>query len=84
MEGGTGSRDGRGEGDRVGVERGGGIKGEGEGCKDKEDGKEVEKGQVLERMVLKETDRFQVEGMLEHCVETFGRGLMVDTGVLCP
>jgi hypothetical protein len=41
----------------------------------------VEAGQVLERAVIKETDLFRVEELLEHCVEIFGRGLKVDTSV---
>jgi hypothetical protein len=36
---------------------------------------------VLERAVLKAADLFRVEGLLEHCVEAFGRGLKVDTAV---
>jgi hypothetical protein len=35
----------------------------------------------LERPVLKAADLFQVEGLLEHCVEAFGRGFKVDTAV---
>jgi len=35
----------------------------------------------LERAVLKAADLFRVEGLLEHCVEAFGRGLRVDTAV---
>jgi hypothetical protein len=31
--------------------------------------------------VLKAADLFRVEGLLEHCVEAFGRGLKVDTAV---
>ena len=38
-------------------------------------------GQVLERAVLKAADLFRVEGLLEHCVEAFGRGLKVNTAV---
>ena len=38
-------------------------------------------GQVLERAVLKAADLFRVEGLLEHCVEAFGRGLKVDTAI---
>jgi hypothetical protein len=41
----------------------------------------VEVGQVLERAVLKAADLFRVEGLLEHCMEAFGRGLKVDTAV---
>ena len=46
-----------------------------------ESGEEAKGGQVLERAVLKAADLFQVEGLLEHCVEAFGRGLKVDTAV---
>jgi hypothetical protein len=35
----------------------------------------------LERAVLKAADLFRVEGLLEHCVEAFGRGFKVDTAV---
>ena len=38
-------------------------------------------GQVLERAVLKAADLFRVEGLLEHCVEAFGRGFKVNTTV---
>ena len=31
--------------------------------------------------MLKAADLFRVEGLLEHCVEAFGRGLKVDTAV---
>jgi hypothetical protein len=36
---------------------------------------------VLEREVLKAADLFRVEGLLEHCVEAFGRGLKVSTAI---
>jgi hypothetical protein len=45
------------------------------------DGEEAAAGQVLEREVLKAADLFRVEGLLEHCVEAFGRGLKVDTAI---
>jgi hypothetical protein len=45
------------------------------------DGEEAAAGQVLERAVLKAADLFRVEGLLEHCVEAFGRGLKVKTAV---
>ena len=44
-------------------------------------GEEAKGGRVLERAVLKAADLFRVEGLLEHCVEAFGRGLKVDTAV---
>jgi len=31
--------------------------------------------------VLKAADLFRVEGLLEHCVEAFGRGLTVNTAI---
>jgi hypothetical protein len=34
---------------------------------------------VLEREVLKAADLFRLEALLQHCVETFRRGLKVDT-----
>ncbi len=34
---------------------------------------------MLDRSVLKAADLFRVEGLLEHCVEAFGRGLKVKT-----
>ena len=45
------------------------------------DGEEAAAGQVLEREVLKAADLFRVEGLLEHCVEAFGRRLKVDTAI---
>ena len=33
---------------------------------------------LLERAVLKAENPFRVEGLLEHCVEPFGRGLTVE------
>ena len=45
------------------------------------EGEEAAAGQVLERAVLKAADLFRVEGLLEHCVEAFGRGLKVNTAV---
>ena len=45
------------------------------------DGENESAGLVLERAVLKAADLFQVEGLLEHCVEAFGRGFKVDTTV---
>ncbi len=35
----------------------------------------------MERAVLKAADLFPVEGLLEHCVEAFGRGFKVNTAV---
>ncbi len=82
-EGGAGAGEERGEGGS-GAGGVGSGKGKGEGCKGKDtggDGEEVEAGQVLERAVLKAADLFRVEGLLEHCVEAFGRGFKVDTAV---
>ncbi len=31
--------------------------------------------------MLKAADRFRVEGLLQHCLEAFGRGLKVETAV---
>ena len=45
------------------------------------EGEEAAAGQVLERAVLKAADLFRVEGLLEHCVEAFGRGLTVNTAI---
>jgi hypothetical protein len=45
------------------------------------DGEEAAGGQELERAVLKAADLFRVEGLLEHCVEAFGRGLTVNTAI---
>ncbi len=75
-EGGAVGGEGRGKGGRV---AGGG--GEGEKGKDTVDGVEAAAGQLLERAVLKAADLFRAEGLLEHCVEAFGRGLKVDMTV---
>ena len=45
------------------------------------DGEEAAAGQVLKREELKAADLFRLEGLLEHCVEAFGRGLKVDTAI---
>ena len=39
------------------------------------------KCQVLEREMLKAADLFQLEGLLQHCVEAFWRGLKVDAAI---
>jgi hypothetical protein len=46
-------------------------------------GEEAAAGQALEREreLLKAAHLFRVEGLLEHCVEVFGRGLKVTTAV---
>ena len=55
----------------------------GEGSLGKHDkgvgGEEATRRQVLERALLKASDLFCLEGLLQHCVEAFGRGLKVDT-----
>jgi hypothetical protein len=42
-------------------------------------GGEVTRQQVLERAVIKVAEVFRLEGLLQHCVQAFGRGLKVDT-----
>ena len=37
--------------------------------------------QVLEREVLKAADPFRLEGLLQHCMEAFSRGLKVNTAI---
>jgi len=89
-EGEPGAGGGKEEGSRGGGEgEGEGGKGKGEGCKrkrDKDTGgngepEEATTLQELERAMLKAADRFRVEGLFEHCVEAFGRGLKVNTAV---
>jgi hypothetical protein len=36
---------------------------------------------VLEREVLKAADLFRLEGLLQHCMEAFSRGLKVNTAI---
>ena len=92
-EGGAGAGGARGEEASVGGGRGGGkgkgSKGSGkggkgaggDGQKSKEDGEEATRRQVLEREVLKAADLFRLEGLLQHCIEAFGRGLKVNTAI---
>ena len=40
-------------------------------------GGEVTRQQVLERAVIKVADVFRLRGLLQHCVQAFGRGLKV-------
>jgi hypothetical protein len=85
-ERGAGSGGERGEGGSAG---GGGGKGKGKrskckggkGADAKGDEEEATRRQVLEREVLKAADLVRVEGMLQHCVEAFRRGLKVDKAI---
>jgi hypothetical protein len=82
---GEGSSDGGGRAGGKGKGKGskgkGGKGAGGDGGKSKGDGEEATRRQVLEREVLKAADLFRVEGLLEHCVEAFGRGLTVNTAI---
>ncbi len=76
----------RAEGGKGGMIKGGGkenVMEKGKGSTGKNDkgagGGEATRRQVLERPVLKASDLYRLEGLLQHCVEAFGRGLKVDT-----
>jgi hypothetical protein len=76
---GVGERGGKGKGERSQGNGGNGAGGDGE--KSKGDGKEATRRQVLEREVLKAADLFRLEALLEHCMESFRRGLKVNTAI---
>ena len=56
--------------DELTESRGGAGAGDGNGAGG--NGEEAAAGQALERELLKAADLFQVEGLLEHCVEACG------------
>jgi hypothetical protein len=70
-----------GSGGGGGKGKGKGSKGKGgnDGGKSKGNGEEATRRQVLEREVLKAADLFRLEGLLQHCIEAFSRGLKVTT-----
>jgi len=85
-EGGAG-----GEGDKVHKDGSGSGGGKGNGKESKGEGKKGEKSmgvgehethrQVFGRAMLKAADLFRLEALLQHCVESFQRGLTVETAI---
>jgi hypothetical protein len=60
------------------------MESKGEGKKVEEsmgDGEQATNRQVLGRAILQAADLFRLEALLQHCVESFQRGLTVDTAI---